>query len=288
MTEFQKQVLQLIDEGLAVSEISRKLNKPRSSVSSVLKRYNVHSKKNLNENNINHRYFDIIDSDTKAYFLGFLIADGSISDKPRSFGRFSIAITSTDGYILDTLKTELNLKNDIKIRNYSSGAKNRKPESVLRWTSVHMYETLKSYGILPNKTHNCSFVFDFGIIPKEFHGSLLRGFIDGDGSFESHEGVFTPSVVGTSRPWLEQIGNSISDLTGLTYKIRTVCGKTVNYYTVRWSSDNKDKPLKIKKLYDFLYSKATICLTRKREKIESYLKYRANQIRVKGIWQCRA
>lgn len=29
-------------------------------------------------------------------------------------------------------------------------------------------------------------------------------------------------------------------------------------------------------------------MTRKREKIEAYLEYRANQMRVKGIWKCNA
>ena len=29
-------------------------------------------------------------------------------------------------------------------------------------------------------------------------------------------------------------------------------------------------------------------MKRKHEKIESYLEYRANQIRVKGIWKCNA
>ena len=77
-------------------------------------------------------------------------------------------------------------------------------------------------------------------------------------------------------------------MTELVYKVREVKGKTVNYYTLRWSSENKNKVSKIKKLNEFLYNEATIYLIRKRDKIESYLKYRANQIRVKGIWQCRA
>jgi DNA-binding transcriptional regulator WhiA len=288
MTNFQEQVLLLIEEGLAVSEISKKLNRPMSSVSSVLKRFNKIPKKNLNENSVNHQYFDKIDTENKAYFLGFIIADGSISDKPRSIGRFSIEITEADKYILETLKKELNIKTDIKVIHSKKGAANRKPEAVLRWTSRPMLETLKTYDILPNKTHNTSFKFNLDIIPKEFLGDFIRGFIDGDGSFESKNGIFTPSIIGTSLDWLIQIGDVIAENTGLNYKYRKITGKTVTYYVLRWSSNNKDKPKKIEKLYNFLYNRAVTFLQRKKDKIVSYLKYRANQIRVKGIWQCRA
>lgn len=288
MTEFQKQVLLLIDEGLAISEISKKLNRPISSISSVIKRFNKAPKKNLNNNPVNHNYFDKIDTENKAYFLGFIIADGSISDKPRSNGRFSILITEEDSYILKILKEDLNIQTDIKIKNYTAGAKNRKPEALIRWTSRHMLETLKSYNILPNKTYNTAFKFNFDIIPETYLGAFIRGFIDGDGSFESRGGVFTPSIIGTSLAWLIQVGDIISKNTGLIYKYRTITGKTTDYYTLRWSSSNKNKPEKIEKLHNFLYIGATIFLKRKKDKIESYLKYRANQIRVKGIWQCRA
>ena len=41
MTEFQEKVLKLIEEGKSPSEIKRLLNCPRTSITSVLKAYNV-------------------------------------------------------------------------------------------------------------------------------------------------------------------------------------------------------------------------------------------------------
>ena len=140
------------------------------------------------------------------------------------------------------------------------------------------------YGIISNKTANIGFSFNMNLIPDDLKGSFIRGFIDGDGSFESHKGIFTPSIVGTSKTWLTQVGDLVSQQTGLIYKVYENKGKTCNYYTLRWSADKVDKVDKIKRLYEFLYNNATTYLTRKRDKIESYLKYRANQIRVKGIW----
>lgn len=57
---------------------------------------------------------------------------------------------------------------------------------------------INKYKIIPNKTKDFNFVFDFDLIPNEFHGAFIRGFIDGDGSFEQHDRIFNPSIIGTS------------------------------------------------------------------------------------------
>ena len=132
MTQFQKQVLELVEKGYSHSEIVKELKCPGSSVSSVFKILGIKPKKKLNENTVNHNYFDNIDSDTKAYFLGFLIADGSISDQKRGRGRFSFNIQEEDSYLLERLKEEINSKNPINIRHNTRGAKNRKPQACFR------------------------------------------------------------------------------------------------------------------------------------------------------------
>jgi hypothetical protein len=147
---------------------------------------------------------------------------------------------------------------------------------------------INKYGIKPHKTDNINFKFPFELIPNKFIGSFLRGFIDGDGSFESHKGTFTPSIVGGSPIFIKQIGDIVSDYTGLVYKFYSIKGKTCDYYVLRWSANRINKLEKIQKFYDLLYNNDTISLKRKKNKIVSYLEYRANQIRVKGIWQCNA
>lgn len=280
MTEFQQKVIKLIDEGYSVSDVSKILEKPMSSVSSVIKRFNLKVRKVLNQNNINHEYFDLIDSEDKAYYLGFLIADGTISDKKKSVGRIGFLIQEEDSYILEPLRKFLRCDNKIYIRKNNKGALNRKPQASFRWTSKHMMETLRdTYGIFSNKTRNYNFKFNFNLIPNEFIGSLIRGFIDGDGSFESSGGIFTPSIVGTSKSWLIQVGDVVNKNTGLVYKIYEIKGKSCTYYSLRWSAERKDKLSKITKLYEFLYKESTIFLERKRKKIVDYLEYRANQIK---------
>ena len=81
---------------------------------------------------INHDYFLEINSDKKAYFLGFFIADGcvSINKKQRCYGRFSFGIQEEDGYLLDVLGQEVNVKPCTII--YQNGITHRKPQKRLR------------------------------------------------------------------------------------------------------------------------------------------------------------
>lgn len=281
MTNFQKEVLNLLNQGFTISQISRLTNHPMSSVSSVIKRFAVTNYEKAYINSVYHEFFDRIDTEHKAYFLGFLIADGTLSNNKRANGRIGFLVQEGDKYVLEVLKKDISSTNSIYIRCNLQGAKCRKPQASFRWTSQHMLNTLiTEYNIVPNKTLNTNFTFPLNKIPTVFLGAFVRGFIDGDGSFESHLGAFTPSIVGTSVNWLKQIGDIVTEITGLTYTIYTAQGKTCTYYTLRWSANRDAKFNKVLKLYDFLYKDATIYLKRKLEKIEAYLEYRAKQLGV--------
>ena len=52
-------------------------------------------------NKLNHSYFDVIDTEYKAYILGFIFADGCIVDNFNGRQKsLRIEIIETDGYIL--------------------------------------------------------------------------------------------------------------------------------------------------------------------------------------------
>ena len=194
-------------------------------------------------------------------------------------------LDNEDRYLLEILKEELHCTNPIVISNCQLGANHRKPQARFRWTSVPMKTTLEQkYNVHINKTLDIEFKFPFNSIPNKFIGAFIRGFIDGDGSFESHDYVFNPSIVGTSKTFIQQVGDIVCKETGLIYKLYEKQGKTCNYYTLRWSANNSNKFDKIQKLYNLLYKDATICLKRKKDKIIAYLEYRANQLGIKANW----
>ena len=154
---------------------------------------------------------------------------------------------------------------------------NRQPQVSIKWHSKHMGDIfINKYFIKPNKTMDFNFKFPFELIPEIYYGSFIRGFIDGDGCFESHEYVFTPTLVSTSKDFLLQISDIIFKYTGMTYHLYKKYGKTCVYYYLRLSCNRKNKLEKITKLYHFLYDNSTIHLERKYQKIINYLEYRAN------------
>ena len=114
MTEFQQIVINLVNEGKTVSEIAKLLNKNMSSVSSVVKRFNLTPKKAY-ENTIKDDFFDVIDTEEKAYLLGFFIADGCINKSTsRCKGRFSINQSEDDKEIVKAFKEYLQVPSKIQ------------------------------------------------------------------------------------------------------------------------------------------------------------------------------
>ena len=279
MTEFQQIVINLVEEGLTISEIAKQLGKNMSSVSSVVKRFNLTPKKSY-INTLDHTFFDNIDTPEKAYLLGFFIADGCINiDTERTKGRFSINQSEDDKEIVQAFKKYLNVPSNIQIINSKSGAKNRKTQHRLRWTSPYMRDVLRNtYNITSNKTLDIEFQFPIELIPENLQGHFVRGFIDGDGYMgdNGQEGNFSISVVGTSVKFITLIGDLVSKATGMSYSISTTQGKTWEYYSLRWSCDHVNKLEKITKLRTYLYNNASIYLTRKKDKIDHYIEYRAN------------
>lgn len=279
MTEFQQIVINLVEEGLTVSEIAKQLGKNTSSVSSVVKRFGLTPKKAFT-NTVDHTFFDVIDTPEKAYLLGFFIADGCVNkDTPRSKGRLSINQSEDDKEIVNAFKTYLQIPSEIQIVNNQSGVNYRKPQHRIRWTSPYMRDVLKDkYHIIASKTLDSDFEFPIELIPNYLQNHFVRGFIDGDGYMgdNGQEGNFTISIVGTSVKFLTLIGDLISKATTMTYNVSKTKGKTCDYYSLRWSCDRTNKLEKITKLRTYLYNNASIFLQRKKEKIDRYIEYRAN------------
>lgn len=278
MTEFQQTVINLVHDGKTVSEIAKLLNRNMSSVSSVVKRFNLKPQKKYT-NTIVHNFFDSIDNEYKSYLLGFFIADGSIYSDKKSNGRFSINNSEDDKEIIKAFKKYLKIPSDIHIVNCKLGCKHRKLQWRIRWTSSYMKNIFeKEYNIHQNKTIDINFQFPFELIPENLQNHFIRGFIDGDGYIGNNgcKNNFSISIVGTSEIFLKQIGDLISSYTGMSYKLYKYTGKTVDYISLRWSCERKNKFEKITKLREYLYKDATLFLRRKKKKIDTYIKYRAN------------
>lgn len=221
----------------------------------------------------NEDYFERIDSEVKAYLLGFYLADGSVSlgSRCKNSFRHQVGLSITDLVIVEKFKEEICPNNKITFSHYIKGAINRKPMCSIRWTSTKMKENLETlYNFKIRKTYDFNFKMNFDNIPKKYWNSFILGYFDGDGHISYNGKQFTLGIYGTSKPFLEQIGNIFKEKFNIESIYDVANKKNVDLYCLRFNANQKRKEF-IKKLYKYFYKNSTINLKRKKDKFETYL-----------------
>lgn len=255
---------------ISKTEVSRKYGISIPGLSYQMKKRNIeydNQKFIKRKHYFNENFFETIDSESKAYFLGFIIADGSV-ERPTKWGkvnRLKINISHKDIEILKMFKKEIGA-DTVDIETYIPSAETYSQNPMSRFTlnSVKLCDDLKKYGVIKNKrTKEVLPILDKDLMPH-----LIRGFFDGDGSIYARQINGKPLVSFTK---------SKSVLTGIReYLIKELnvspgpsileVGSGRKSYTYRLSSaaDNEN-------FYHFIYDNANFYLNRKYEKFTSLL-----------------
>ncbi|MFX0101631.1 MAG: hypothetical protein ACFFCS_18810 [Candidatus Hodarchaeota archaeon] len=121
---------------------------------------------------LNEDYFEKIDTKEKAYWLGFIYADGCIDDSNKSanFKRLYLGIDKKDESILDNFINAINANKEKK--EYVGN------EVRIRVLSWNMCENLARYGCVPRKSNIIEFP---NLGDKKYDLAFLLGYYDGDG-----------------------------------------------------------------------------------------------------------
>ena len=150
-----QEIIKLYNEGKSLSFIANKYNTYVAKIKSILKKEGIKIRTRSEQNRItnqergkkiNHQYFDNIDSNRKAWLLGFLAADGNVSSDRN---RIKIGLSSIDRQILENIKLDLESERDILDYETNNGFR----ISELSWSSENHKKQLAQYGIVPNKTY---------------------------------------------------------------------------------------------------------------------------------------
>lgn len=166
-------ILELYDAKTPISHIAKMYNVYPQRISNILRKYSEYTPQTLSLKNT--RYFQNIDSHTKAYLLGFIAADGAIVKR-----ELTITIAQKDRIILDVIKSELESTNDIQ--EIKTDIINH-----VRFTTSNndLYNDLLNLGIVPQKSLIMKNIIEN--VPKEFRNSFILGYFDGDGSINVRE-----------------------------------------------------------------------------------------------------
>lgn len=130
----------------------------------------------------NKSYFSDISTPTKAYWLGFIYADGYIINNPKNRNyELGMELQSEDKYMLDMLNEELGNVHRLYHKHQTKQICGYEQMSVtdswvLRVYSKDIVNDLIRHHIVPNKTNS-------ELFPKvnKFFLDFVRGYLDGDG-----------------------------------------------------------------------------------------------------------
>lgn len=216
---------------------------------------------------VNHDYFESIDTEEKAYWLGFLFADGCVR-KTKSGSQLVLKLSLKDEEHLKLFKVNINSEHKINYYQSKTVSKKGTPSTsdncVIRINSNKLIEDLINQGCTPRKT----FTIRKPNIDEKFYKDFIRGYYDGDGNFFYSEKtkMSVLTIVCASEKFREFLIETIS-------KIRNI-GKI--------HEDKEKYNLKIVNIVgivsflDYVYKESNIHLDRKKEYYEKYREYRTN------------
>lgn len=153
------------------------------------------NKINSRKYNVNHDYFKEINTHEKAYWLGFIYADGYITNRQNS-KKFGMALSIKDFNQLEKLNKCIDSTYPIHSYLSSSGYKTNTEYCRVLITSDSIFDDLQRHGVFENKTN----LLEKPNIDCEFYNSFILGYFDGDGSiFLNHAKYpfYTINICGT-------------------------------------------------------------------------------------------
>lgn len=206
--------------------------------------------------NLKEDFFEVIDSEEKAYFLGFILADGCIDGN-----QLSIEINKKDIEILYKFKKAVSSNAKISERK-----RDGKIMVCTRVSSEKMILDLAKYGVIPNKTYNTKKLPD---LKEPYLHHMLRGFVDGDGwvIYDKEKNYHIIGIVSHFKSMCEDFKEKCNSL--LENKITRKIVEENDDSSFRFSCSAKSQ---VKELATVLYGNANIYLTRKYNKAQKIIK----------------
>ena len=255
-----------LSQPMTMKQVEDKYELSHPTITKILKDVPKYTKAKLNNPNMKEHFFQEINEEAKAYFLGLLISDGNVfKDNTGRQASISITLDLKDEYMLKKFKEVLQA-------NTSVGHDGRGCGQIAVRSNI-MAEDLAKYGVVPRKSYNTY----LPLISKEMMPHLIRGIFDGDGSImakpnPSNDGhnrfLHSISFCGTHQ-LMEDISNYILENLGIKTAIYDYKDRNLSELKIQ-NIDN------IAKFGYWIYRNSTIFLNRKKDIFNDFLKHYNN------------
>ena len=286
--EVKRKIVDLYKSGNGTHTISKMVGRSKTAVLQILRDNNL-IRKNIfyrKHKFLNENYFDYIDSDDKAYFLGLLWADGcnyrNEKKETRAY-QIHLALQERDKEVVFALAEKIfespnivsfiNRSQKLPILIADGLRKTSKFQNVvsLRICSKHISNILNDYGMVPRKSL-ISRLPEVVNNNENLFRSFVRGYLDGDGWItestvkKGGKAGYTRYVSGMigSDLQMQEMKEKFNNL-GFNFSIRKQ-----NKMSIITLSGNRQ----VYKFLQWLYNDATVKMTRK---YNIYLRLREQQ-----------
>lgn len=266
--EEKNEILKLYLEGLTIEKIQTIYQHLKKDQINYFLRKEKVTRKNGKQVTLNHDYFENIDTESKAYFLGLLMADGSLQKVKNSINSYSyhigIALNTEDEKVIDIFRKEV--ETDLKIRRYNRKYENRKSrwESKLELRSEKMFNDLSRLGKKPMKLETC---LEVPKLKEELIWHFIRGYFDGDGTIYRAKNYDRPIIAfyGTFE-FLNSLKKEISKVIDIN-RLNVHKKKDVNISMLTISKIHE-----IQFIYNKFYENANVFMDRRKNKFDQFFK----------------
>ncbi len=261
---------------MSYKQIGQILNKTRSAIQNKIK---ILGLKKPDKYIYNHSFFKEINTEQKAYWLGFMYADGYIS-KTKNGYCCGIELKASDSLHLKKFNKDIEGNIEVSFRQREDSRIGTCNLCSLRLYSKEVFEDLKNLGCVENKSDKIT----FPRLPENLIWHFLRGFFDGDGCIilNKQRKTMKFDFCSSSLEMLESIksflyANGIfSYIATSTNSKGAIERKIPNYRLYIAGMENG---------YIFgtkLYNSATVYLNRKKEKFDQIV----NEYNIKNRIEC--
>lgn len=206
--EEREEFVRLYKSGLSAIKISELTGRSPAAVYVHLRKAGIKRRSNRENSRRykvgNPRYFQNIDTEQKAYLLGYIYADGYITKRRHSQQsdyisyQLGMSVQTSDIETLELLRRELETDYPVKQYTVSHGYKVGMKYERLLINSKELVGDLIKHGVIYNKSE----IIDPPIgVPANLVRHFIRGYIDGDGAIVKNNTQYGPSysvnIVGT-------------------------------------------------------------------------------------------
>lgn len=265
--------------GFYYEDLRKKYNLTRRAPAEIIKEYGLNwIAQRKNKYSLNEHYFDKIDSNEKAYWLGYIAADGCIT-KTNYF-----AAASIDKEILDQLKIDLEYTGEVYLPKQKE---NRTPAYRINFSSKILCDALRKLGIHEKK----SMIYnELPNIDEKYISHFIRGYFDGDGCICKHDSSY---VRNNKRYFFTHVYVNIVATKNFCEALRDVFLIQLGYFAHIHKHPTKSmyyiyvhKQSALRKLFDYMYQNASFYLERKHQKFIDFVSSFDKKLSLKNGTNC--